>query len=107
MGESLTRNEERMRAANLELLRQRDEDYQNKIALERQREKDRSIGLLKKKEQELHIKDQQLRAARQRIQELEVVGGVMSDSGRVGASSFTQSSSPSSKGLPPLPLSAR
>merc|ERR1712217_602760 len=69
--EALRRKEEEMRGANLELLQQRDEEYQAKVSLEKQREKDRSIALLRKKEQEVHIKDQQLKAARQKIQELE------------------------------------
>jgi len=112
--EALRRKEEEMRAANLELLRQRDDEYQQKVSLERQREKDRSIALLKKKEQDMHIKDQQLKAARQRVQELE------SGSGAGGVASV-RSSSPSSRShlsgsrrtlsgdgsLPPLPLSAR
>ncbi|CAE7228436.1 unnamed protein product, partial [Symbiodinium sp. CCMP2456] len=68
--DALRRKEDQMREQNLELLSRRDEEYQAKVALEKQREKERSIALLKKKEQEVHIKDQQLRAAKQRIQEL-------------------------------------
>mmetsp|Transcript_89058 Transcript_89058/g.276876 ORF Transcript_89058/g.276876 Transcript_89058/m.276876 type:complete len:490 (+) Transcript_89058:1-1470(+) len=98
---ALRKKEEEMRAANLELLQQRDEEYNAKVASERQREKDRSIALLKKKEQEVHIKDQQLKAARQRIQELE--------SGTAAAARPPSSSRRQlSEGcLPPLPLSAR
>lgn len=100
--EALRHKEEEMRNANLELLERRDSEYQAKVNLERQREKDRSIALLKKKEQEVQIKDQQLKSARSRIQELE--------------SSMCISASPSSRGssvrrgdaaLPPLPMSAR
>mmetsp|Transcript_109333 Transcript_109333/g.193636 ORF Transcript_109333/g.193636 Transcript_109333/m.193636 type:complete len:514 (+) Transcript_109333:90-1631(+) len=97
--DALRHKEEEMRNANIELLQRRDSEYQAKVNLERQREKDRSIALLKKKEQEVQIKDQQLKAARSRIQELESSHGV--------------ASSPSSRGrrgdgsLPPLPLSAR
>lgn len=112
--DALRRKEEEMRAANLELLRQRDDEYQQKVSLERQKEKDRSIALLKKKEQDMQIKDQQLKAARQRVQELE------SGAGASGVASV-RSSSPSSRShlsgsrrslagdgsLPPLPLSAR
>jgi len=133
--EALRKKEEEMRVANLELLRQRDDDYQAKISLEKQREKDRSIGLLKKKEQEVQIKDQQLKAAKQRIQELEgagggchvpTAGGFASQSTSPGSTSRGSSATalhrPSSGGrrlppsgggegpsasLPPLPLSAR
>merc|ERR1711988_570425 len=69
--EALQRKEEEMRCANMELLEKRDAEYQNKINLDRQREKERSIALLNKKQQELQVKEVQLKAARQRIQELE------------------------------------
>lgn len=123
--EALRRKEEEMREANLELLQQRDDEYQAKVTLEKQREKDRSIALLKKKEQEVHVKDQQLRAARQRIQELEAaLGGCANVHGALGGTASgggMRCSSPSSRGstssgrqqlhsdggLPPLPLSAR
>ncbi|CAK0860258.1 unnamed protein product [Prorocentrum cordatum] len=65
-----------MRAANQELLKQRDEEYQARVYQEKQQEKSRSIALLKKKEHELQLKDQQLRAVRQRVQELERAAGV-------------------------------
>jgi len=62
--DALKKQECEMKEANSELLSKRDEEYQAKVALEKQREKERSIALLKKKEQEVHIKDQQLRAAK-------------------------------------------
>merc|ERR1712150_337721 len=68
---ALRAKEEEMRSANLELLQKRDEEYQAKVAHERQREKERSISALRRKEQELQIKDQQLKAAQQRLQELD------------------------------------
>jgi hypothetical protein len=111
--EALWRKEEEMRAANMELLEKRDAEYQSKMNLERQKEKDRSIALLNKKQQEISIKDQQLKAARQRIQELE--SGVPA-SGVVGAASPNPCGSPAGRrplgegrdaALPPLPLSAR
>lgn len=121
--EALRRKEEEMRAANLELLQQRDNEYQAKVSAEKQKEKDRSIALLRKKEQEVHIKDQQLQAARRRIQELE---GACNNAGN-GTSLQSASPNASSRGstaasgrrsgsvgahggndtLPPLPLSAR
>mmetsp|Transcript_41249 Transcript_41249/g.119264 ORF Transcript_41249/g.119264 Transcript_41249/m.119264 type:complete len:493 (-) Transcript_41249:204-1682(-) len=103
--EALRRKEEEMRAANLELLRQRDDEYQQKVSVERQKEKDRSIALLKKKEQEVHIKDQQLKAAQRRLQELESGAGVRSSSPRSHTMSRRNLASDGS--LPPLPLSAR
>lgn len=121
--EALRRKEAEMREANLELLSRRDEEYQAKVALEKQREKERSIGLLKKKEQEVQIKDQQLRAAKQRIQDLESLSCAGTSAG--SASVSQPASSPTSRGsssagkrpssggrgadpgLPPLPFSAR
>merc|ERR1711994_712283 len=91
--DALQRKDEEMRVANLELLRQREDEYQTKVSLEKQREKDRSVALLKKKEQEVQIKDQQLKAARQRIQELESGGKVSALNGGVA-----KSTSPSSRG---------
>jgi len=111
--EALRQKEEEMRAANMELLQKRDTEYQSKITLERQREKDRSIALLNKKQQEMLIKEQQLKAARQRIQELE--SGMPPGRGAASPGSARGSSSggrrPSGDGqdasLPPLPFSAR
>mmetsp|Transcript_78393 Transcript_78393/g.196863 ORF Transcript_78393/g.196863 Transcript_78393/m.196863 type:complete len:532 (+) Transcript_78393:54-1649(+) len=125
--EALCKKEEDMRAANLELLQQRDGEYQAKVNLEKQREKDRSIALLRKKEQEMHIKEQQLKAARSRIQELEATLGATSCCGggsdslastspgstSRGSSSLGVATRPGSAGrhrgdsLPPLPKSAR
>lgn len=115
--ETLQKKEEEMRSANMELLEKRDAEYQNKINLDRQREKDRSIALLNKKQQEVQLKEVQLKAARQRIQELET--GVPS----LGAQSGHGAASPGSRGssagrrpsggegkeasLPKLPQSAR
>jgi len=100
--------EEEMRSANMELLQQRDSEYQTKITHERQREKDRSIALLNKKQQEMVVKEQQLKAARQRIQELECSRPGASPSSSHGSS---VSRRPPGDGrdvaLPPLPLSAR
>lgn len=107
--EALRKKEEEMRAANLELLQKRDDEYQAKVGLERQREKERSIALLKRKDQELHIKDQQLKAARQRLQELDT--GSTAAPGCAAASPSSRGSSAPRKSsesvLPPLPLSAR
>merc|ERR1712050_750142 len=69
--EALKRKDDEMRVANAELLKKRDDEYQTQVSAERQQEKNRSIAMLRKKEQEVHIKDQQLKAAKQRIQELE------------------------------------
>lgn len=69
--EALRQKEEEMKTANMELLEKREAELQHKMNLERQREKDRSIALLNKKQQELLVKEQQLKAARQRVQELE------------------------------------
>lgn len=106
--EALRRKDEEMRVANTELLQKRDEEYQTQVSAERQREKDRSIAMLRKKEQEVHIKDQQLKAARQRVQELESssTGSTLlpSPSSR-GSSAGRRNGSEAS--LPPLPLSAR
>lgn len=116
--EALQRKEEDMRSANMELLEKRDVEYTNKINLERQREKDRSIALLNKKQQELQVKETQLKAARQRIQELEAgMPNSGSHSGLGAASPGSRGSSsagrrPSSgegreSSLPKLPQSAR
>merc|ERR1712087_717541 len=48
-----------------------EEDFEKRLAHEKQKEKDRSIAMLKRKDQEVHIKDQQLKAAKQRVKELE------------------------------------
>jgi len=115
--DALGKKDEEMRSANLELLQQRDEEYQSKITHERQREKDRSIALLNKKQQEMQIKEQQLKAARHRIQELE--SGMPSSAplgGHGGASPSGSHGSSASRrlagecreaALPPLPFSAR
>merc|ERR1712187_472366 len=50
---------------------QTEEDFEKRLAHEKQKEKDRSIAMLKRKDQEVHIKDQQLKAAKQRVKELE------------------------------------
>lgn len=111
--EALSRKDHEMRIANTELLQKRDDEYQAKVSIERQREKDRSIALLKKKEQEVQIKEQQLKAARLRIQELEenVSGGASGRSSGVHSASPPCNRSPSTSmsrsTLPPLPLSAR
>lgn len=116
--ESLRRKEEEMRSANLELMQKRDDEYQAKVFAEKQREKERSIALLKKKEQEVHIKDQQLKAARHRIQELEAstVATVTPVSTQSGSPTSSRGSTASRRPfggdgmlppLPPLPLSAR
>lgn len=107
----LRRKEEEMRAANLELLQKREDEYSAKVSLERQREKDRSSILLRKKDQEVQIKDQQLRAARQKLQDLEGGGQAASpaagsDQGS-GSGSGVRRLSSGDKALPPLPLSAR
>jgi len=106
---SLRKKEDEMRAANMELLEKRDAEYQNKINLDRQREKDRSIALLNKKQQELQIKDAQLTSARQRIRELEAATGMnapsQSPSSRPSSAGRRQSGSDAS--LPKLPQSAR
>merc|ERR1712093_881930 len=70
----LRTQEETLRSHNYELLQQRDAEYNAKVSLEKQKEKDRSIMILRRKEQELVVKDQQLRAARRRIEELELDG---------------------------------
>jgi len=123
--EALQKKEEEMRAANSELLQRRDEEYQAKVAVERQREKDRSVGLMKKKEQEVQIKDQQLKAARRQIEDLEASLAAASGAdaqrggtarrrpagGSIGNSGTGSGGSGGSGGregsLPPLPLSAR
>lgn len=116
MRESLERKEEEMRASNLELLQQRDSECQAKLQSETQKEKNRSVALLKKKEQELKIKDEQLQAARRRLQELEGGSGFADrgtprgeshSRGSTGSSIRRPSASMSSDALPPLPLSAR
>merc|ERR1719443_2011200 len=89
--EALQKKEEEMRSANMELLEKRDAEYQNKINLDRQREKERSIALLNKKQQELQVKEVQLTSARQRIRELEAATGM-------NAPSQSPSSRPSSAG---------
>merc|ERR1712176_354490 len=48
-----------------------EEEFEKRLAHEKQKEKDRSIAMLKRKDQEVHIKDQQLKAAKQRVKELE------------------------------------
>ncbi|CAE7210174.1 unnamed protein product [Symbiodinium pilosum] len=104
--DALRRKEGEMREQNLELLSRRDEEYQAKVTLEKQREKERSIALLKKKEQEVQIKDQQLRAAKLRIQDLE------SELRSTATSAGSEKQRPpctrgETSALPPLPLSAR
>lgn len=69
--EAMREQESQMRAQQQELLKQREQEYNNKVSLEKEKERDRSMMQLKKKEQEVQIKDQQLKAARARIQELE------------------------------------
>merc|ERR1711948_183895 len=81
----------------MELLQQRDDEYQAKVSLEKQREKDRSIALLKKKEQELQIKDQQLQAAKKRVQELETGCGAMPGMSPTSHASRGMSPKPSSR----------
>lgn len=110
--EALRRKEEEMRAANTELLQQREAEYQTKITAASQREKDRSIALLNKKQQELLIKEQQLKAARQRVQELESAAGVVnrpaaSPNSSRGSSSAGRRPPGDDASLPPLPMSAR
>jgi hypothetical protein len=108
--EALQHKEEQLRADNIESLQKLDVEYQTKINAERQREKDRSIALLNKKQQELSIKDQQLKAARQRIQELEngtPCHGTASPSSRNSTSGRRPSGDGCEASLPPLPLSAR
>lgn len=95
---ALRQKEEDMRAANLELLQQRDNEYQAKVNAEKQREKDRSIALLRKKEQEVHIKDQQLKAAKQRIQDLEASLGSAAPPAAVPPSASTSPGSTSRGG---------
>eukprot|EP00928_Gymnodinium_smaydae_P095715 TRINITY_DN8282_c2_g4_i1.p1 TRINITY_DN8282_c2_g4~~TRINITY_DN8282_c2_g4_i1.p1 ORF type:complete len:570 (+),score=196.58 TRINITY_DN8282_c2_g4_i1:104-1813(+) len=119
---SLQEKEEEMRNANLELMRKREEEYNSKVGLERQREKDRSVALLRKKELELQVKDQQLRALRQRLRDMgcsEDGAGGAAGAGVAGdaTAAACAASSPSGAshrralgadgGLPPLPLSAR
>jgi hypothetical protein len=110
--ESLRKTQEDMRATNSELLQQRESEHQAMMNHERQREKERSIALLKKKEQELHIKEQQLKAARQRIQELESgtppTTAITSSNGLPSPSSSRGSSAGRGDAtLPRLPQSAR
>jgi hypothetical protein len=108
---ALQQKEEEMRAANTELLEKRDAEYQSKLALERQREKDRSIALLNKKQQEMQVKEQQLKAARQRIQELESSSpnglNTASPGSRGHSASRRSSGDVHDANLPPLPQSAR
>jgi len=125
--EALRKKDEDAKSSSLELLQQRDEEFQAKVNLEKQREKDRSIALLRKKEQEVVIKDQQLKAARQRIQELEssahagsggtasgycTAAGTMTSLPPTSMSPVGSTRSGSAGGrrdmsLPPLPLTAR
>jgi len=69
--EAMRNQETQMRKQQQELLQQRDQEYTNKVSLEKERERDRSLMQVKKKDQEIQIKDQQLKAAKARIQELE------------------------------------
>lgn len=103
--EQLRRKEEEMRHTNLQLLQQRDQEYQAKVTIEKQREKDRSVAMLRKKEQEVIVKDQQLRAARLRIQELESGSAIASSPS--ADQRLPSRGSGSDGSLPPLPLSAR
>eukprot|EP00747_Dinoflagellata_sp_TGD_P212852 gnl/TRDRNA2_/TRDRNA2_85888_c0_seq1.p1 gnl/TRDRNA2_/TRDRNA2_85888_c0~~gnl/TRDRNA2_/TRDRNA2_85888_c0_seq1.p1 ORF type:complete len:532 (+),score=179.25 gnl/TRDRNA2_/TRDRNA2_85888_c0_seq1:108-1703(+) len=102
--EALRKKEEEMRNANFELLHKREGEYQAQVNLERQREKERSLGMLKKKDQEVTIKDQQLRAAQKRIQELEAG---QEPSSRGSTPGISRRGLDKDTGLPPLPLSAR
>lgn len=95
---TLKKKEEDMRAANLELLKKREEEYAAKISLEKQREKDRSMATLRKKEQELQIKDQQLRGTKQRMRELEGASPL----GTTSPAGTRRLSTGESQGLPPL-----
>lgn len=95
--------EEEMRTANTELLQKREAEYGAKISMEKQKEKNRSIEALRRKEQELQIKDQQLQAARKKIEELQHGGGaggpgghdLLSDGISTNASSERNSRCPS------------
>merc|ERR1712087_289313 len=98
-----------------------EEDFEKRLAHEKQKEKDRSIAMLKRKDQEVHIKDQQLKAVRQRIKQLEDTFSATSVCAACGASrakgsaecqvsqSAGQDTVASSgvTSLPPLPASAR
>merc|ERR1719240_1399812 len=109
----MRQKEEEMKAANSESMLKCEAEYQNKLSVEREREKNRSIGLLNKKQQELLLKEQQLKAARLRIQELESgnpagQGSSTPDSMRGGsAGSRRASAEKGDASLPPLPMSAR
>lgn len=105
--DALRQKEHDMRVANSELLAKRDDEYQTKINLERQKEKERSIALLKRKDQELQLKDQQLRGVRQRLQELESSQKATSPNSSRGSSSVASRRAQSVDTLPPLPLHAR
>merc|ERR1712137_788366 len=50
---------------------QTEDEFEKRLAHEKQKVKDRSIAMLKRKDKEVHIKDQQLKAAKQRVKELE------------------------------------
>merc|ERR1712228_195944 len=45
--------------------------FNGRLVKEKQKEKDRSVAMLRRKDQDMQIKDQQLSAARARIDELE------------------------------------
>lgn len=112
--EAVRKADEGGRQTNQQAMQQREQEYQSKMVHERQKEKERSIALLKKKEQEVHIKDQQLKASKQRIQELEAAaqaigaamgGGMTSVNSKCGSN--TSRRALSADHLPPLPMSAR
>merc|ERR1712146_792730 len=102
---------------------QTEEDFEKRLAHEKQKEKDRSIAMLKRKDQEVQIKDQQLKAAKQRVKELEdaaassavcaACGNCIAKGSTEAAASPTAgrrdvaASSSAVTSLPPLPTSAR
>mmetsp|Transcript_10735 Transcript_10735/g.25612 ORF Transcript_10735/g.25612 Transcript_10735/m.25612 type:complete len:464 (-) Transcript_10735:73-1464(-) len=76
--EKLSLREKEWREANVELLGKREGEWSQKVTLEKGKDKDRTALILRRKEKDLAVKEQQLSAARARIAELEqssLVGG--------------------------------
>jgi hypothetical protein len=105
--ETIRRKDDEMQEANKESLQQRDAEYVQKNNLEKSRERERSAAQLKKKEQELQIKDQQLKAARQALQNVEAGSATGNALPSISSPRGARRPSSGDGSLPRLPLSAR